>query len=332
MKNLFDLKLVKTSILALSVCMAACTDEADELSGPDIKSEEFTNGFLKGTLSGTRKDGESFSGEFDFKKNYDKEIAFVEDNASEDIQRLYLSWENEKNDNNAEITLKIENKGTASEKVNISYFELDYTSPLENRTGFGLRAGSNFTERVILFPISPSNTDYNFIFVFPSTSATGLEYYYDNEISQLFYFVKDKEGNVVYFEDYYRHSHYDPQTGQHYYYGNFAYLIDKEGVKSTTSEQYGNLTLRRTNGNNGLAIFDENGTDLSEAITTVDQQTITNFQYDESTGLLSFEYEITLDKYSAPNSSGNEIKIQGKAEVTITYDKMINRAPAQEML
>lgn len=130
-------------------------------------------------------------------------------------------------------------------------------------------------------------------------------------------------GNTIYFENPYERHDYD----NGYYYGGFVYLINKNGGKTTVSEKYDQLTLRH---NTGLAIYDGNGTDLSETVTVTDQQSITNFQYDENTGELSFDYEITLHKYAGNSSSANEVTVKGQVEVTVDYEKVINEAPQHD--
>lgn len=147
-----------------------------------------------------------------------------------------------------------------------------------------------------------------------------------------FRFVKDTDGNTIYFENPYENYIYDPQTDEYVYYGNFAYLINKAGEKSMTSEKYDALTLRIVDLDSGYgyAIFDANGNDLSETIDVKNQQTITNFKYDEATGLLTLDYEVIMHEYTRYNTTAHQLTIKGQVEVTVDYDKLINHAPAQE--
>ncbi len=182
---------------------------------------------------------------------------------SENVEYLYLYQEADKNDNYARINLNIENRGTTEEKVNISYFVIEYTKPLDNRAIFALSARSSFEDREFVFPIARSNKDFNFDFNVSQYYAGAFIDKYDKEMQQPLYYVKDGDGNSVYFEDASRNYEYDAE-GNYFRYGNFVYIVDKDGNKTDTSEKYDMLTVRDMN--NGWAIFDETGKDLSETV------------------------------------------------------------------
>jgi hypothetical protein len=273
--------------LALAMALTSCKDEKGEVSPAETNFEKaYENGFTKGTIKGTRKDGTAFEEAFEYKITFDH-AGFESISATEHVLTIRRSKGINDNVNKVFMNVKVTNKDQpgATAKFNGAFFE--FSKQLANRDLFLLKAGPSFVTKEITMPMSKTNnTTYKLV-----NQGIGIQFQYDQAAQMGYYMAKDTDGNSIFFENRYN---YDPGLNMSYF--PFSHIITGSGVKSTSSSLWSNIRLYRNNGND---IFrTSTGTNLSETIgVPADTQEITNFAYNAATGLVSFDYKLTINEY-----------------------------------
>jgi hypothetical protein len=288
--------------LALAIAVVSCKGPEGEV-GPkgdtgatgaqgitgDSYDKALENGILKGTIKGTRKDGTAFEETFEYKLTSN---AATFESVSSTEHSIYLNrYKNVFGENNsATIGLQVTNKDQAGATAKLNGAFFTFTKELPSKNIFFIGAGPSFVAKDVIFPISKANNSkYKLV-------DYGIEsdYYYDN--NQSYTIFKDTDGNRIYFANNY-YSEY--VSGNYTSYRPFSYIINNKGEKSTSSELWS--TVRLYDGNKFRTSA---GVNLFEIITVpADTQEITNFAYNSTTGILTFDYKLVISEYRAFDSS-----------------------------
>lgn len=284
--------------LALTIAVVSCKGPEGEV-GPkgdtgatgaqgitgDSYDKALENGFLKGTIKGTRKDGTAFEEAFEYKLASN---AATFENVSSTEHSIYLNrYKNVSGGNNsATIGLQVTNKDQAgaTAKLNGAYFS--FTKELPGKNIFFIGAGPSFVAKDVVLPISKvNNSKYKLV-----DYGVETDYYSDN--NQSYTIFKDTDGNRIYFANNY-YSEYI--SGNYTSYRTFSYIINNKGEKSTSSDIWS--TVRLYDGNKFRTSA---GVNLFEIISVpADTQEITNFTYNSATGALAFDYKVIISEYRA---------------------------------
>jgi hypothetical protein len=288
----------------------------------------FENGFMKGTITGKRKDGTAFSEPFEYK--------FASGNASFDplsatehsipLQR-FKTMGSGYNDL-LEMRLTVTNKDQASATAKFTSAYTKFTKELPNRNLFAVEAGPSFIAREITLPMSrANNVNYKLV-----DNGLSLQYYNDQISGQAYYYVKDTDGNTIFFNNMWT---YDATVSA--YYVEFRHIMSNEGVKSTASAKWGNMRIYDELGNNAnTRIFrTSTGTNLSEKINVpADTQEITNLSYNSSSGQLTFDFKLVISEYrgfdrsydgfNKKNTTMNPLEIKGSFSGMV-YNSLVMR-------
>ncbi|CAA9234419.1 MAG: hypothetical protein AVDCRST_MAG56-1090 [uncultured Cytophagales bacterium] len=286
---------------------------------PGLNADQLaSNGFIKGTIRGTRTDGTPFSETFNFTltsghQGFEK----VNDN----LHQLDIAWYESFNaTGSSHITLLVENKGQSTQKVNIGVptRDVDYNgffvywqTMVANNKLFQLRTNALFEQTSTLLPVSAiRNAAYKFV-------NNGTEFkQVNNAILGMGYYSALTDGSKVYFE----------YTGSSTY--AFAYVEDAKGVLSDTSTLYGDLIYKYDSAKGAYKLY-LGTTDLSETvITPADTQEITNYAYDPVTGALSFDYKVNIQALRTQNTTKHAIEVTGSVSAKV-YDARVMRIGAK---
>lgn len=267
-------------------------------------------GFIKGTISGTRKDGTPIDEEFNFeyrrgaKEGFEIEDNFAElgfyryeDTSPSNYSRAYISLDIYNLDGNPTI---------AADNVMLDlYKELDQNQLFQ--FSFDLRKD----EQTISYYIDPSNSTYSF-------RDGGRDYDYVTIDGTTYQDFQLNDGSTVRYESYW--TNYNNSEG--YYYGSFVKLTKLDGTVITSGTIYQNLELR----DEDFDQFFESGVPLGSKITIPgDEMEVTDFVYNQEKGLVTFNFTITgYGGRDYGNSSDNDVEIAGSAEIEV-YDQVVSR-------
>ncbi|MDO1447061.1 hypothetical protein Q0590_12405 [Rhodocytophaga aerolata] len=312
--------------LALTIAVVSCKGPEGEV-GPkgdtgatgaqgitgDSYDKALENGFLKGTIQGTRKDGTAFEEAFEYKLT---NLAAKFESVSSTEHTIHLNrFKSVFGDNNsASMGLQVTNKDQAgaTAKLNGAYFY--FQKELSGKKLFLISAEPRFTDRNMVLPMSKENNkNYKLV-------DYGLNFEnYSGENNERYVIYKDTDGNSIYFAEKY---YFDGSTG---WYNPFSYIISSDGVKSTSSEIWNGVRWYE-----GNKFRSSTGVDLSETINVpADTQEITNFGYNPTTGLLSFDYKIIISELrsldnSIRNTTMHPLEIKGSFSGTV-YNGVVMR-------
>jgi hypothetical protein len=275
--------------------------------GPAGESFEkaFENGHITGTIKGTRRDGTGFEQAFEFKLALHTE-GFIRKGKAHEL--VLARYEKRKDENAIKLTLLVEDKDKATQSFKLNDFELSFAKILADRSRFVFSAETDFQPGWIELPMSVNNnstyqlTDY------------GLEpEYYIESAEKAYNVFTTKSGSRLYF-DAIGNSEEEP--------GTFAYLTDKEGVESSTSQTYGNLIYADQ-------VFTTtehvNLSDQFEAPADVFQ--ISDYAYNSATGIVSFSFKVNVGPFSR-NTSYNPAEITGRVSAQV-FDGQLMREAAE---
>jgi hypothetical protein len=280
-------------------------------TGPDAQAP-FINGSFSGTVTGTRKDGTAINESFSFPYAVSIE-GFSTPVAG--IQALTLRRQQSAiiyDQGSVQLYLAIQNKGLANQTVSLvsaNYSNQFYFSKqLANNQMLIVDAsqGLILSSYTFTYPIDPANTSYNFDFTYYFYSGgVYLNYQSENVNGVYLTYFLTKNNDKVYF-----------------YQGNFVKIVDASGNVSFTSSTYGSLVLTQDNKYN--YIFKKDGVDLSKTVTVpADTYSISNWNYDKTTGNLSFNIILNYGGYPKPNSTGHPLTVTAAFTGKI-YDQIVN--------
>jgi hypothetical protein len=307
-------------------------------AGPNAASMEqaFENGFVKGTLKGTRRDGTAFEEPFEYKLAYEPEAFYTQ---KENTQRLdifrtkVLDWGDDGNEPYVYLYLDVDNKGAASQTVNVSWLELYFNELQTNRNRFDLRLHTTFTPERAYFPISPAhNAKYKLV-------NFGRSYHNGDSGSNLVGRTTDEATNKEYF-------YFTDEAGNQIFFGEitgsaelyrYEYYLTPAGTKVVGSPVWYNVRFNasaydsQAHAATSPAFFTTVSVDntvqtgLSQEMDVpADTQSITNYNYNPVTGDLSFDYAISIQQYQPWNTTQHPLEIKGSVKTTI-YDKVSMR-------
>lgn len=281
--------------------------------GPGAVYEK--RGYFSGTVSGTRRDGTSFSEGFNYEYASTSGELFSTSQATGETL-LTVRRQHSTNHANGYISLqfKVLNKGTSSESLvlngspsqysTVAYFsfikELSPTSLFSVTAYSGIQS---LTFRRIIGNVE--NEQYKF--AEDEAGRIQTNYFYDESTGLSYYYLFTEDGKKIYYEDNNRRVH--PNFG--YYYGAFYKIVSADGSESTTSSLYSNLHF--SYGANGTTLRDAStGEELLEVIyVPEDEYELTNYSYDAATGMMSFSFTITIGGDGRYNTTKHPLTITG---------------------
>jgi hypothetical protein len=336
-KQLF--KQSKFFALAVAMALVSCKGEEGEIgpkgdTGPaGVQGSQgtagasfdkaFENGFIKGTITGKRRDGTAFTEPFEYKMTTNH-ASFESISATEHSLSIWRSKGMSDYHNDAFMNMKVTNKDQAGATAKFNNAHFSFTKVLASNNLFLVEAGPSFIAKAIVIPMSrTNNATYKLV-----NNGVNPQYYYEpvEEVSYLI--VKDTDGNRIFFKNIYMH---DNALGK--YYNPFAYVINNNGVKSTASALWNNVRLYQDN--NGNMFGTSTGTNLSETINVpADTQEITNVVYNAANGLLTFDYKLNIsefrefdrayERYEKGNSTMHPLEVKGSFSATV-YNGVVMR-------
>ncbi len=290
------------------------------------------NGFIKGTIKGTRRDGTAFEEPFEYKIAHGPEGFYQASTTTHELDIFRTNRMDYSDDGNwpyAGMYIKIENKGAANQAINFNWFELYFNKILANRNQFGLKVEANFSSENVYFPISPANNaKYKLMnygrFTQNENGDFDMTYnggYNDEATGKHYNFFTDEDGNRIFFGE------IPGAYGLHKY----EYYITPAGAKVTPSPIWYNVRFNpRVNfpylTESGIehAFFTTSSPDntpsagLSQLIDVPpDTQSITNFNYNPATGELTFDYVIAIEHYRSSNTSQHPVEIKGSVKASM---------------
>lgn len=320
-------------VLAAAMSLSSCKDKEvapKTEPGTEVSFEKsFENGFIKGTIKGKRQDGTAFEEPFEYKIASDQAY-FEKVSPTDHVISLWRSMGIARYDNYINLDVVVTNKDQAGTTAKIRNAELEFTKALSDKNLFYINAGPNFLPTNVTFPISrANNATYKLV-----NHGIGVDYTEDSSTGESYYFVKDTDGNTIYFNG---SQTYDPVAGDYYY--AFRHIISSTGVKSTTSPVWSNVRMIRGEGNN-MAFVTKAGADLFEIVEVpADTQEITNYAYNAATGVVTFNYKLSInalrgyDSYyysnmEPANTTMNALEITGSVSATV-HNGVVMRRSAQ---
>ncbi len=271
--------------------------------GPAGESFEkaFENGYIKGTIRGTRRDGSGFEEAFEFKLAMNTEGFIKKGN----LHELLLSRYEKRTDENAvKFTLLVENKDQATQSFKMTDFQLNFAKIFADRSRFVFSAETGFQPQWIALPMSVNNnttyqlTDY----------GLNPEYYVES-VEKAYYVFNTKNGNSVYF---------DAVGNREVEPGMFAYVVNKEGVKSLISQTYENLIY-----SNQVFTTTDNVNLADEFEAPADEYQVSSYAYDKATGQVTFDFKVKVGAFSK-NMSYNPAEISGSVSANV-FDGQVMR-------
>jgi hypothetical protein len=261
----------------------------------------FENGYIKGLIKGTRRDGTGFEEAFEYKMAMNSEGFIRKGNSHE----LTLARFTKRTDENAvQLTLSVENKDKDNQSFKMLYFKLDLAKILADRSMFIFGTETDFMSKWVLLPMSVSNnqtyrlTDY------------GLEpEFYTESQSKAYNVFTTKDGSRLFFNAIGSRG-VEP--------GTFAYAVSKEDVQNMSSQLYGNLIytdrmFSTTDHVNLAGQFEERA----------DEYEITSYTYNKTTGIVTFNFKVKVGPFSK-NKSYNNAEITGSVSASV-FDGQVMR-------
>ena len=285
--------------------------------GPTF-AQAYEKGFIKGTIKGKRRDGTAFEEAFEYKiagesEGFAKKTPMLDElslSRSQDL--VYGQYVN--------LNLLVENKGQANQAVRLGslerysdLFRISFQKQLPNNQLFTFRASALFEPTNIVFPVS---REKNAVYKFVDYGREPLRY--QDDVSKKIYYAFDLEdGGKVHFGE--EIINFNTEY-------KFAYVVSNAGVKSTTSTTYGNLRYDYDN-NLRTSVFFVATTSLHEVVAVpADTYAITNFAHNATTGLVTFDYKLTIEALRSNNSSLHPVEITGSVSATVYNSSVMRRS------
>ncbi len=327
------IKILKTKYLyfalAISLFLGACAEDGEP--GPKGEQGEqglagndsyFKLGSLEGTFSGTRRDGTAFSEPFSFEYTSDSLLAFSEENGE---KLIYIS----RNGRNGRMYMELKQTDEGYLVSTLSPYStyFNFTKALDEESLFEIKARPYFVpkEAFTLRLSREKQATYNFntgtnsnpmvVDVYFSPSGTN-EYRAAAYINDTYHYVfySKTDGTLL--------SLYNHNTGE--------YITEGEAFDHYNELKY------MYNAEVDQSVFYDAATEepLYEEIPDVpaDVVTIKNFNHDENTGIITFDFEIKIsqyDIYTRTNSTQNDLTITGSfSSGNRVYKNTVNRIAA----
>ncbi len=280
------------------------------------------NGFIKGTIKGTRRDGTAFAEPFEYKIAYAGE-GFEKANSLTHVLDLYRTEKPFVNEDimGAYLKVIVNNKGAANQEVKFNSFYLTFTKQLaaNTRSLFYFNASAEFAPSQVVLPVSRAN---NAAYKLVGCARPNSNTYSDRTISGKRYTVfETTEGSEVFFGPL--------ATGGK----QFEYLLKADGTKVTSDAAWNGVTYKYDSTAGDYIFISAGGTKLHEVVEVpADLQTISNYAYNAATGDLTFDYTLNIEAFRAANTTFNAVEVTGSVKATGLYDGMVSRRrvePAQ---
>lgn len=307
--------LSKIKLLSITICVAAllagCRGEDGDPGPQGLKGTAGANavakiGYLSGTVSGTRQDGTSFSETFKYEYAADSTFSFTEDGNGNKIINI-TRYSNSLNDASMSMNL-VQKDGTLAPATSYAA-NFSFIKELTPSSLFSISARAYFkaTTAFVRNISSAQNKIYNFSVSYPERSAYYNEATYNDQDCFYFWAYPGNGSYTVY---------YSQSTGK------LVAIYDSNKSKYITSgeifDKFNKIkfiysqnldTYVFVDSSSGAALYDEFPDVAADALT------ITNYNYNTSTGILSFDYKLKISGYLTSderiNTTGHDLTITG---------------------
>jgi hypothetical protein len=274
------------------------------------------NGFIKGTIKGTRRDGTAFQEPFEYKMAYSGE-GFEKANSLTHVLDLYRTEKPFVSDDmwGAYLKVIVNNKGAANQEVKFGNFYLTFMKQLDasTRSLFYFNGSAEFASSQVVLPVSrANNATYKLVGCARPYSNT-----YRGEIinGKSYTIFETTDGSQVFFA-----SLSTSASKQ------FEYLIKADGTKVTSDATWNGVTYKYDSTVRGSIFVSASGATLHEVLEIpADAQTITNYTYNAATGDLTFDYSVKIEAFRQENTTFSPVEITGSVKATGLYDGMVSR-------
>lgn len=263
-------------------------------------------GFLKGTVSGNRRDGTAFSESFNYEYSRDTVTMSVNN-------KLLIERGGIPSFNTAMGMTLIDQDGILKPLSDPFSVFFSFRKKLDAATLFTLTAQPYFSSTTAFTRIlsSKENEIYDFNTNWPMESAYYNNSYWNGTKAGSSYVLYMYIGNDSY------DVHYSQTTGS--LLGVYTFKDNKFIESGSMFDLYNKLTLK-LNPSLGTVVFHDatTGASLAEQIPDVpaDQFFITNYTKDAATGVVTFDFEIKVSGHKSSayrqNSTGHDLTITGK--------------------
>lgn len=301
-------------IVLVSFMWAACSEEGDPgpqgdpgEQGPAGENAIHKVGYFEGTVSGTRQDGTAFTESFKYEYGNDSLLAFYEEGGAKSIDLIRFGTSTSKS--RITMYLKSEEGGVLVPQSNTYSLYFNFYKELDNDNLFAIAAQASFeeTQAFVREISSKENKTYNF-----SANSNRKPYYYEttyygNGVPESAYMFN------VYLNNKYHEIYYSEGSGsllglresdQYIKDGDFFDLYHK--LKFLDHPEL------------GMPVFygAQSGEWLYEEIPDVpaDALTITNYTHDETSGVMTFDFELKISGHitnNRTNSTEHDLTITG---------------------
>ncbi|MEP2772897.1 MAG: hypothetical protein ABJH05_12165 [Fulvivirga sp.] len=302
--------------LLLLITVASCSEDGEPgpqgeqgVQGPQGEAGKDASHFVElGTINvafdGTLLNGQPLNGSKTFTTSVEKngfraigDYHTLSLNGSDSLDYIYFDLNVFNRDNNPTAMLH-----------NLS---MNYTEIISESEITTFRFNSIKSEEEVEYRMARNDDTYGFI-----NGAVRVEYYeYDASTGINYQYFELEYGSKVKFQDPY--TNYNSTDG--YYYGSFVMQIETDGTEITSGTIYDDLELR----NSPFDSFYKDGNQLGELVTVLpDELSVTNFVYNETDGIVSFDFEATIfgGRWSSyTNTTRNDMNITGSVEMEVYH-------------
>lgn len=287
----------------------------------------FENGFIDGSMEGSYNNGTPLNENFEYKIAIEEE-AFLDLDGNHSLDLTRAGGPRQNSFINLKLLVQDKDDPQADPDIiaQLTYAAIAFHK-VEGNILYRLEAEGIFETVQVYYPIRRSLNDeiYSFAFSFGAQNkagnpaqnfhgATDFEMNEGREI--LIYNIRDGR-KVGYVDPYYVE---DQSIG-----GEFVFIEDLEGTRIDSDPVYEGLFLAYDVENNRYYFRSDEIAYMGDfSDVDPDPQSITNFQYDSSSGLLTFDYEFAVGNEGRLNTTNNVLQVSGKAEVNV-FDQIVMR-------
>lgn len=271
-------------------------------------------GFVEGTITGVRRDGIPFNETFKYEySNLSYSNGFKFDNA---LGKYFYIIDRRLSPGTIPYFImycEVANKDQANETLVLNttwyyYVDLDFLfeKELDPNTLFSLRAGARSETLNFIYPVNPTLNNSTYKFAINDNGYYDPSVIFDSFTQKASYVSRTTDGKTVFYED--PNTNFEPLGN--YSYGKLIKVLNSDGSIGSNSP-YDEIVLTRKV--NDLIFRNNSGLDLSSNIVLPgDSFVISNYQKNQTTGVLTFDFEVTIGALGRPNSTTNPITMTGK--------------------
>lgn len=282
--------------------------------GQDGKDLLEKSGYFEGMVSGVRRDGTPFNEPFKYEYEPSWFVnGFIFDNT---LGKFVYTIDRRLSPDSPPYILiycEVTNKDQADESLSLiteAYYSqplsFNFEKELNASTLFSIQAEAFIGEKSFTYPVNPTLNNSTYKFALNESGDFGPSFFYNQSSQKNTVISTTSDGKRIYFEDL---TNYEP-IGD-YYYGNLIKVINAYGSIGANAPYDQIVISRKTDGT--IIYRDIAGLDLSSTIILPgDVFSVTNYQRNQTSGVLTFDFEVTIGVLGRTNSTKNPLTITGK--------------------